>query len=72
MASRYEIEIKRFGENVKKWRKERGMTQEQLAEKAGVPRPNLSKIESGQLNVEFNTIVKIADALEITTNLLFH
>ncbi len=46
-------------------RMEKGMTQEQLAEKMGTKRSNISRLESGE-NVSFptfKTISKYADAL---------
>ena len=45
-------------------RKELGMTQIQLAAKAGVTQPQISKVESGDFkNFEIKTLVLIADAL---------
>ena len=38
-----------LGEMVKRLRKERGMTQEALAKKAGISRATLSKLENGQI-----------------------
>lgn len=38
-----------LGETVKRLRKERGMTQEALAKKAGISRATLSKLENGQI-----------------------
>ena len=38
-----------LGETVKRLRKERNMTQEVLAKKAGISRATLSKLENGQI-----------------------
>jgi len=48
-------------------RKMRGMSQEQLAEKAGISRSNLSVIEAPNMIQGFSldTFYKIADALDI-------
>ena len=44
----------------------KGMTQEQLAEKAGISKSYLSKIEHGKYaNLPFTTLLLIAQALEI-------
>ena len=45
-------------------REEKGMTQEQLAEKANVNRSLLNQLETGKLkNTSINTLQKIADTL---------
>jgi transcriptional regulator with XRE-family HTH domain len=43
-----------------------GLTQEKLAEKAGLNPRHIQKLESGQLNVTIGTLVYIALALDIT------
>jgi len=54
-----------FGEAVLLWRLKRGLTQEELARRAGVPRPNLSAIERGQREVSLKTVRALAVALDI-------
>jgi transcriptional regulator with XRE-family HTH domain len=54
-----------FGETVLAWRLARGMTQAQLAQAAGVPRPNLSAIERGDREVTLRTLRALALALDI-------
>ena len=50
--------------NLKRVREEKGMTQEQLAEKANVNRSLLNQLETGKLkNTSINTLQKIADTL---------
>ena len=41
------------------------MTQKDLAEKAGLPQPNLSNIEKGKQDITVTTLRKIAHALEM-------
>lgn len=48
-----------------RYRKERGMTQELLSGLAGIARSHLSMIEKGTKQPNFETIWRIADALEI-------
>ena len=49
---------------IKSVREEKGMTQEQLAEKANVNRSLLNQLETGKLkNTSINTLQKIADTL---------
>lgn len=50
--------------NIKRLREEKGMTQEQLAEKANVNRSLLNQLETGKLkNTSINTLQKIAVTL---------
>ena len=50
--------------NIKRLREEKGMTQEQLSEKANVNRSLLNQLETGKLkNTSINTLQKIADTL---------
>ena len=50
--------------NIKRVREEKGMTQEQLAEKANVNRSLLNQLETGKLkNTSINTVQKIGDTL---------
>ncbi len=57
--------IETFGRNVRKLRKERGWTQEQLAFEAGVKRAYLSEVENGQRNVSLDVVEKLAKALDV-------
>lgn len=52
------------GENIKKFRKEKGLTQKKLGEKCGIAESNIRKYENGKQNPKFETIQKIASALE--------
>ena len=54
-----------LGVAIQRIRKQQGMTQQELAEKAGVQQRTISKIENGQLNTELNTIFNILNALKL-------
>lgn len=57
---------------IKEFRKELNMSQEELANKAGISRATLSKLESGRIvEVNTNTLSKIADALDKKANEIF-
>jgi transcriptional regulator with XRE-family HTH domain len=71
MIPQYETEIARLGERIRELRKARNYTQEQLAAYTEIPRSNISKIENGLMNLEFKTIVRIAQALEVELSSLF-
>lgn len=63
---------KLFGRRIKELRKQKGMTQEQLAEKTGVFPRNISKIECGQTFVTSQTLAKIISVLEVKPSDLFN
>jgi transcriptional regulator with XRE-family HTH domain len=54
-----------LGERIKELRKERQMSQEQLAEKIRIDAKNLSRIEAGRGYPTFSTLEKIAEALSV-------
>ncbi len=54
---------------LKDLRKERNMTQEELAEKSGVSRVTIADIERGIMrSTTIGTLKKLADALEVSTS----
>lgn len=61
----------KFGLNVQKYRKELGISQEQLAELAGLHRTYISSLERGQRSISLNNVERIANALKIDIHLLF-
>lgn len=62
----------RFGSTVRKLRKERGWTQEALAERADLDRSFLGEIERGRAVSSLHTIVKLAKAFEHSPDRLLH
>lgn len=57
---------------LKQFRKEHGLSQEELAEKSGVSRVTISKLESGELSVsKTTTLIQIADALGESVTAIF-
>ena len=57
--------IKLIQENIKKYRKLRNLTQEQLSEKSGISNDYLSEIERGKKVPSLKRILMLAKALEI-------
>ena len=51
--------------------KEKGITLNQLAEKIGISQPSISGIATGKQKPAFDTLEKMADALEVTPAELF-
>ena len=55
-----------LGNAIRQVRKEKGMSQEQLALLAGVDRSHLGRIERADNEIAFRLLVKIAKALDMT------
>lgn len=60
-----------FGDNVRKFRTERHMSQDAFATKCGLHRTYISAVERHKRSISLNNIQKIADALEVDTYMLF-
>jgi transcriptional regulator with XRE-family HTH domain len=61
----------RFGTAVKFRREGLGLTQEELAERAGIHRTYLSDVERGTRNLSLVNIERLASALSISMSELF-
>lgn len=63
-TDRYTQEKINLGKNIKAVREAADLTQLDLEVRSGVDRGDISKIENGKKNIEFITIVKLAEALQ--------
>lgn len=61
-----EVYLKKLGEKVERVRKEKGLTQKQLAEKLGTFHTQIGRIERGEVNVTINSLRRIAKELGLT------
>lgn len=59
--------------NIKRIREDKGLTQQQLADKSGITMNYLAKIENSKMQRGFSVIImgRIADALEVDITELF-
>ncbi len=55
----------RIGENVRRIRMEKGLTQERLAEKTELSLTAIQKVEAGQGGIRLETLIRIAVALGV-------
>ncbi len=55
---------------IKLWRERRGLTQQELAEKAGISKPYLSQIETGKRQGTVETLSALARSLDIPLDVL--
>ena len=60
-----------IGNNIRTYRKEKGFSQEELAEKAALHRTYIGSVERGERNISVENIVSIARALHILPQKLF-
>lgn len=60
----------KFNENLVKYRKIKGFTQEEMAEKMQVSRQSVSKWENGEAVPELTKIIKLADLLDVSLDVL--
>lgn len=63
--------VKIFGTNLKKYRKEQGLSQEKLADMCGLHRTYISAIERYRRSISLENVQRIADALNVETYKLF-
>ena len=65
------MDQKKIGRFLKELRKEKDITQEQLAEKAGIPLDELKKIEDGSPDAVINFYEKVGQVLNFTPAQIF-
>ena len=63
--------VKVFGDNLKKYRTQLGLSQEVFAEKCGLHRTYISAIECYRRSIALENVQRIADALGVETYKLF-
>jgi transcriptional regulator with XRE-family HTH domain len=59
-----------FGDRLRKVREEKGLSQVQLAEKAGLQPSAVSHFEMGRRSPSFDNLKRLADALSVTIDYL--
>lgn len=61
-----ETPLIKLGENIKRFRKERGLSQEKLAELANLHRTYVGGVERGERNISLLNLLHLANALEVS------
>jgi len=59
---------KLVGERIRELRKEKGLSQEELGDKADLHYTHIGSIERGEKNWSIDTLVKVAGGLNVTVN----
>ncbi|RZL17271.1 MAG: XRE family transcriptional regulator [Pedobacter sp.] len=69
MTKNKNLDIQRkFGENLKKIRMQKGLSLRALAARCDIDDSNISKIENGYYNIRLSTLLQLAKALDILPN----
>lgn len=63
--------LERFGARVRVLRRRAGLSQEELAAKAGIHRTYIGGVERGERNLSLLNVLRIADALGVPPTSLF-
>ena len=61
---------KRIGQRVKALRTMAGLTQQELADRAGLQRTHIGRIEDGAFGSQVETIQQVAEALGMTVDII--
>ena len=56
--------MRAFGMRLRRLRTDQGLSQEDLADRAGISANQVSRIENGQINMTISTLFALAQALE--------
>lgn len=64
--------LEKFGDRIRELRKSRGLSQEELAELAGLHRNYIGGIERGERNIALLNIVRLAKALGVSPSELLN
>lgn len=59
-----------IGKRIQEIRKDKGLKQEYIAGKIGVKRPNISKYETGEIAIPLDTLKKLSEILNTSTDYL--
>lgn len=71
MKQKQHKNYKHLGLNIAYYRKERGLSQMQLAELINISRTHMSRIETAECAVSLDVIFNICDALNVNPSKLF-
>ena len=63
-------ERERIGARIAELRKQKGLTQEQLAEKTGFTQSNIWRVETGRYSVGIDILAKLAEALDASVEII--
>ena len=71
MDKTYSEKYRKLGQNIAYYRKERGLSQESLAELVNISRTHMSRIETADCAVSLDVVFDICDALNVPPSKMF-
>ena len=71
MSENHEIDKEKFGAFLARLRKEKGLTQKELAERTGINQADISKLENGTRNPSLKLLKRLADGMGMDLKLVF-
>lgn len=69
-SRRTERDARTLGQHLATWRRLLGYTAAQVAERAGISRPTLTRIEHGDLGVGLGAVLAVARVLDVADRLV--
>ena len=66
------VNLEILGRNIRAERNRLGYSQEKLASMAGIQQPHLGKIERGEIDARFSTVVSIIKALGVPFEAIYN
>ena len=66
----YKQDMKDFGANVRKYRETQGLSLDALSDLIDSDKSSVSKLENGERTPKYDTVLKLADALQVTPAML--
>jgi len=63
--------LKRFGQQLKRVREEKGISSAELGRLTYIDKPHITRLEKGGTNPTLTTLIKLAEALDIEIHELF-
>jgi len=64
------MEFQSIGKNIRRFRLEKGLRQEDLAEKAGLSEKYIGMVERGEKTPALETFIRIINALEVSADMV--
>ena len=62
---------RKLGIKIAYYRKQRDLTQQEVAHKLDIDPPSISRIECGKIGISLDMIIAIAEAIDVPLHLLF-
>jgi transcriptional regulator with XRE-family HTH domain len=62
---------KEIGTNLRSARRQQDITQKELSRRTGIIQANISRIENGRGNPSLRTVLRLAEALNMQTRIVF-